>query len=131
MGIASFGGNTFYQRLVLFVTDKERRDARSLDFLGKVPLETIHKYTILQFAILACIFSITLINYIDALFPICIAILVPMRTYKLPQWFGKENVDLLDAEGERPDEVRTCYLHACPRHAALPARTVHQRGTTF
>jgi len=105
MGIASFGGNTFYQRIVLFLTDKERRDARSLDFLGKVPLPIVHKYTLLQLLILAIIFTITLLPYVDALFPICIAILVPLRAYKLPQYFGKANVDALDAEGTRPDDA--------------------------
>jgi len=105
MGIASFGGNTFYQRIVLFVTDKERRDARSLDFLDKVPLPTIHKYTVVQMAILAIIFTITLLPYVDALFPVCIAILVPLRTYKLPKYFGAANVDALDAEGQRPEDT--------------------------
>ena len=28
MGIASFAGNSFYQRIVLFVTDATKRDAR-------------------------------------------------------------------------------------------------------
>jgi len=103
MGIASFGGNTFFQRIVLFITDRDRRDARSLDFLDTVPLKIIHRYTLLQVAILMLIFGVTLAPYIDALFPVCIAILVPLRTYKLSKWFGAENVDALDSLGKAPD----------------------------
>lgn len=36
MGMASLPGNSFFQRIILFITDTERRDARSLDFLQKV-----------------------------------------------------------------------------------------------
>ena len=104
MGIASFGGNSFYNRIVLLITDITRVEARGLDmFYGKVPKSTVHKYTALQFFILLCIFIVTLLPYVSALFPLGIAILVPLRIYKLPEWFGKENVDLLDAEGVAPD----------------------------
>jgi len=105
MGIASFHGNTFYQRLVLFFTDPERLDARSLDYLNLVPMNIIYKFTLLQLGILAVIFAITLVPYIDALFPLCIAILVPMRSYKLPKWFGTEHTDTLDAREITPPEV--------------------------
>ena len=41
MAVASLAGNTFYERIVLFVTDRERRQARRLSFLrssgGAVP----------------------------------------------------------------------------------------------
>jgi len=103
MGIASFAGNSFYNRLVLLITDATRVEARGLDmFYGKVPKATVHKYTALKFLILTCIFVITLLPYVSALFPLCIAILVPMRIYLLPKWFGQESVDLLDAEGVAP-----------------------------
>ena len=54
-------------------------------------------------AILACIFGITRAPYVAALFPILIAVLVPMRTYLLPKLFGVENVDMMDAEGTAPE----------------------------
>jgi len=103
MGIASFAGNTFYERVVLYITDKDLREARRLPFIGKdfkkVPLKTIHLFTLLQFFILACIFVITLLDYVDCLFPVLIAVLVPVRIYYLPRLFGKEAVDILDAAG--------------------------------
>lgn len=103
MGIASFGGNTFYSRIMLFFTDRTRLEERSLDFVGKIPSGVIHKFTLLQVAILACIFGITRAPYVAALFPILIAVLVPMRTYLLPKLFGVENVDMMDAEGTAPE----------------------------
>lgn len=103
MGIASFGGNTFYNRLVLFITDKSQVSARGLDkALEKVPLNEVHRYTLLQLVILVVIFAVTRAPFIDGLFPLFIALLVPMRLYLLPRWFGADNVNVLDAEGEKP-----------------------------
>uniref|UniRef100_A0A7S0NMB4 Bicarbonate transporter-like transmembrane domain-containing protein n=1 Tax=Calcidiscus leptoporus TaxID=127549 RepID=A0A7S0NMB4_9EUKA len=102
MGVASFAGNSFYQRIMLFITDATRRDARGLDFLDKVPMPVIRKYTALQLVILVCIFGVTLVPYADCLFPVFIAVLVPLRIYTLPKMFGRSYVDLLDAEGQAP-----------------------------
>ena len=86
MGIASFGGNTFYNRLVLFITDKSQVSARGLDkALEKVPLNEVHRYTLLQLVILVVIFAVTRAPFIDGLFPLFIALLVPMRLYLLPR----------------------------------------------
>lgn len=104
MGIASFGGNTFYNRILLLITDKEKLDARGLDFIDDVKRPTINKFTALQFFLLTLIFVITLLPYVAALFPICIAILVPLRVSILPKWFGTDNVEALDALGKAPDE---------------------------
>ena len=110
MGVASFAGNSFYDRLLLFITDKSRRFARGLPFISHslgaprtVPMATIRRFTLLQLLILSCIFVITRFDYIDGIFPLLIAVLVPVRIYLLPKWFGAENVDRLDAEGEAPD----------------------------
>mmetsp|Transcript_26759 Transcript_26759/g.90259 ORF Transcript_26759/g.90259 Transcript_26759/m.90259 type:complete len:232 (-) Transcript_26759:108-803(-) len=106
MGIASFGGNSFYQRLVLFITDPARRAARGLDFLDGVPSGVVRRYTALQLLILACIFGVTLVPYANCLFPVLIAVLVPLRIVTLPKLFGRENVDALDADGNAPDLAR-------------------------
>jgi len=102
MGIASFAGNTFYERVLLFITDKERRYMRKLPFADTVPMPVIRNYTLLQLLILACIFTITRFDYIDGFFPFLIAVLVPLRIYGLPRLFGAENVDALDSAGEAP-----------------------------
>lgn len=104
MGIASFGGNSFYQRIVLYITDKERQYARSLDFLDQVPASTVRHFTLVQMLILAAIFAITRVPFIDGFFPLLIAVLVPVRIAVLPAIFGSRNVDLMDATGSAPDE---------------------------
>ena len=102
MGLASFEGNTFFSRLVLFFTDNTKLDARQLPFLDRVPMHIVRRFTLVQLLILVCIFVITLLPYVAALFPLLIAVLVPLRLYVLPRWFGAENVDLMDAVGEAP-----------------------------
>mmetsp|Transcript_62240 Transcript_62240/g.103420 ORF Transcript_62240/g.103420 Transcript_62240/m.103420 type:complete len:563 (+) Transcript_62240:32-1720(+) len=104
MGIASFDGNSFFQRLVLFITDRERRDARGLSCLDTVPMDVVKKYTLLQLLILLAIFGITQAPFIAGLFPVLIAILVPLRLYGLPRIFGAAHVDQLDADGSPPEE---------------------------
>jgi len=105
MGIASFGGSTFYHRLLLFFTDRERRAMRRLPFLDTVPMPTIRLFTLTQLLVLACIFTITRFHFVDGFFPFLIAILVPVRLYLLPRLFGAAHVDAMDAVGAAPDEV--------------------------
>ena len=104
MGVASFAGNSFYERILLFATDMKRVEMRKLPFIGSVPMNTIRLFTLLQVVILAAIFTITRFDYIDGFFPFLIAILVPLRIYGLPRMFGAAYTDALDAAGEAPDE---------------------------
>merc|ERR1712054_576719 len=62
----------------------------------KVPLPVIRKYTLIQFVILLCIFLITL-TPAAMLFPVLIAVLVPLRLKYLPTIFSKEHMVLLDS----------------------------------
>lgn len=112
MGIASFGGNSFYSRMVLFLTDKERRHARHLPFVGHsdgvdgaVPMRVIRRFTLMQMGILAAIFVVTRLPFIDGFFPLLIAVLVPVRMYLLPRVFGAAHVDAMDSEGDAPEEL--------------------------
>ena len=112
MGIASFGGNSFFNRLLLFFTDSERLEARSLSFLDKVPMHIVRRYTIIQLLFLISIFVITRLPLVDALFPVLIAILVPVRLKVLPRLFGAEYVDAMDAAGEAPPSADDPRLKA-------------------
>jgi len=125
MGIASFGGNTFFSRILLFITDRERLDARGLACLHTVPRKTIHQFTALQLVILIAIFGVTLAPYVEGLFPVLIAVLVPLRIYTLPKLFGADNVDAMDAAGEPPQQA-TVVEH--PPH--ITAEYVHDHAST-
>jgi len=110
MGIASFAGNTCYERALLFFTDKQRRDARKLPYtgadkslVGRVPMRIIRRFTIVQLTILAAIFVVTRLPFVDGFFPVLIAVLVPLRIYVLPKVFGAEYVDALDFQSSSAD----------------------------
>ena len=136
MGIASFGGNTFYERLVLFFTDKQRRHARSLPFLGHsdgmanaVPMKVIRRFTLLQLAILICIYGVTRMPFIDGFFPMLIAVLVPVRIYALPHLFGDAYVKAMDGNVIEPndgdvEEVITSEPRMIPEASTTEATTV-------
>ena len=111
IGIASFGGNTFYERCLLFITEKRLRGARKLPFTGGEASEStpgrvngriIKRFTLVQLVILVCIFAITQLPFVGASFPLLIAVLVPLRMYGLPRLFGKYVVDALDFKGGEP-----------------------------
>ena len=91
--------------IVLYITDKERQYARSLDFLGTVPAATVRSFTFLQTLVLVAFFTITRIPFVDGFFPrrVLIAVLVPVRIYLLPTLFGAAHVDAMDADGEPPN----------------------------
>ena len=57
----------------------------------------MHKYTLIQLSILVVIFVVTLLPYVASLFPLFIALLVPLRLLCFPRSFGKEYTELLDA----------------------------------
>ena len=111
IGVASFGGNTFYERCLLFITEKRLRGARKLPFTGGEASEStpgrvngriIKRFTLVQLVILVCIFAITQLPFVGASFPLLIAVLVPLRMYGLPRLFGKYVVDALDFKGGEP-----------------------------
>ena len=68
-------------------------------------MSVVRRFTFVQLLILVCIFTITFLPFVAALFPVLIAILVPLRLKVLPRLFGAENVDLMDAVGEAPPQT--------------------------
>ena len=123
MGIASFGGSTFFSRIVLFCTDKERRTARRLPYLATVPMQTINCFTMTQLAILAAIFAVTRLPLVDGLFPVLIAVLVPLRIYIMPRIFTAAHVDAIDFKGAVPDQPPDQLTH--PREGSMGCREGH------
>lgn len=94
MGIASFEGNTFYDRMVLMVTEPILR-ASHHDFFGAIEFSSIQKFTVLQLVCCVLIFGVTL-TPAAMVFPLLIAALVCVRLYVLPKYFSKKELDSLD-----------------------------------
>mmetsp|Transcript_19931 Transcript_19931/g.25796 ORF Transcript_19931/g.25796 Transcript_19931/m.25796 type:complete len:561 (+) Transcript_19931:116-1798(+) len=102
MGLASFPGNQFYERVVLQFTEPVLRTSNH-SYLESVPFPVIRNYTFFQFCILACIFVITL-TPAAMLFPVLIAVLVPLRKKVFPKYFDMEHLEELDSGGKEKEK---------------------------
>ena len=86
-------------------------------------MSVVRRFTLVQLFILLCIFIITFLPFVAALFPVLIAVLVPVRLKVLPRIFGAENVDLMDAVGEAPPQTQT------PEEEAAAAARASGKGS--
>lgn len=103
MGVVSLMGNQFFERLTLLVMDSNLYP--QTHYVRRVPNRTIHRFTIIQ---LACLTVLCLINlsdkeYLKILFPLFIALLVPVRIL-LNKFFQRDHLIALDADEEPKEE---------------------------
>ncbi len=101
MGIASLRGVQFMERISLWVMDSALYPVTH--YTRRVPVRTIHLYTLVQFACLVvlCAVNISPNKALQILFPVFIALLVPVRAL-LPRLFRRKDLAFLDAD-EDPD----------------------------
>lgn len=102
MGFVSLKGVQFIQRLGYWLMDSALYPINH--YTRRVPTRTIHLFTLIQ---LVCLVTLCFINVspyepIRILFPIFIALLVPIRAL-LGYFFDKDHLAFLDAD-EAPDE---------------------------
>ncbi len=110
MGFATLGGNQFFGRVMLWVTD--RKLYPSTHYILKVPTKTIHRFTLIQVVCLAALWILKA-SAVGILFPILIAILVPLRI-ALGRWFNPRHLADLDGDeeaGELEDDPVGEELH--------------------
>lgn len=100
MGVASLGGNQFFERMTLWVTDPKLYP--DTHYLMKVPPKIIHLFTLIQFACFVVLWVLKT-SSIGILFPLMIAALVPIRYYA-SKLFDSDHVDALLLEDEKEDE---------------------------
>ena len=94
MGIASFDGNQFYERMVLCVTEPALRLSQH-EFFQQIEFSSIKNFTLIQLLCCLTIFGITL-TPAAMLFPLLIAALVTLRLFGLPKYFTEKEIDQLD-----------------------------------
>jgi boron transporter len=94
MGLASFSDNQFAERMLLLITEKRLRRSPH-PFFHQVHFGIMKRFTLLQAAICAVIFVITLTPG-AMVFPVLIGVLIPFRQYSLSSIFPPEAVELLD-----------------------------------
>lgn len=99
MGVASMQGNQFFDRLKLWVMDRERYPTHT--YVRAIPNKTIHKFTAIQLFCLIVLWVVKT-SSLGILFPVFIGLLVPVRM-SLDKYFKEEHLALLDAE-EMPEE---------------------------
>lgn len=94
MGFNSLGGNQFFDRLMLWVTDPKLYP--KTHYTRHVPHKWIHLFTLLQ---LACFVVLWLLKASDfgLLFPLMIAALVPINIL-LRRFFDPKHMEYLDRE---------------------------------
>lgn len=94
MGVSSFAGNQFAERLFLLVTEPPLRKSE-YSFLDNVDFAEMRKFTLMQLAICLVIFVITF-TPAAMVFPVLIGILVPFRLVMLPKYFSPDAVLHMD-----------------------------------
>ena len=104
MGVVSMAGNQFFERLSLWPKDPTLYP--TTHYIRRVPIWTIHKFTILQAACLAVLWGVK-ISRVGILFPLFIALLVPVRLIA-GRYFSEKHLAALDAE-EDPEEEETTW----------------------
>lgn len=99
MGVISMKGNQLFERLSLWAMDSQLYPAAH--YVRRVPNNVIHKYTALQLGALAVLWIVK-VSVIGLLFPLFIALLVPVRLIA-GRWFEPAHLAALDAD-EIPEE---------------------------
>ena len=99
MGFNTLVGNQFWDRVVLWFTDPKLYP--ETHYVKRVPAKKIHLFTGIQAAALAALWVLKA-SPIGILFPVLIAMLVPLRLL-MTRWFTEEELEALDAEEEVGD----------------------------
>jgi hypothetical protein len=99
MGFASLAGNQLFERVRLWVTDPKLLPATH--YTRKVPRRTISAFTLVQLVALAALWILKS-SKLGILFPLLIALLVPLRSL-IGRFFSREHLAALDAEHELED----------------------------
>ena len=94
MGIASFEGNQFYERLILIITEEKLRISKN-NFIKNLEFNVIKRFTLHQLIFCLIIFGITL-TPISIAFPLFILMLIWYRLCVLPKYFNNFELNELD-----------------------------------
>jgi len=101
MGFMSLRGVQFVERLTLWIMDSAMYPVNH--YTRRVPIRTIHLYTLVQAVCLVvlCYLNVSESEVLRIIFPIFIALLVPVR-WLMGRVFAEEHLAFLDAD-EEPD----------------------------
>jgi hypothetical protein len=100
MGVASMTNNQFFERVRLWVTDPQMLPPTH--YLRRVPKRKVSLFTVIQAVCLAVLWLVKT-SALGILFPVFIALLVPVRAL-MKRYFSPEQLAYLDAEEEPEGE---------------------------
>jgi hypothetical protein len=100
MGIVSMKGNQLFERLSLWIMDTSLYPRNH--YTQRVPRWTMHIFTLIQLVCLS-VLMIVKVSAVGILFPLFIALLVPVRLL-LNRYFAAEHLAALDADEIPEDE---------------------------
>ena len=105
MGFATLGGNDFFDRIRLWITDPALYP--KTHYIRTVPRKTIHAFTALQLLGLMSLWILKTAKIqgfaLGIFFPLLIALLVPFRM-SMTRFFDTKHLDILDSE-ESEEEI--------------------------
>ncbi|MCC6590208.1 MAG: HCO3- transporter [Bryobacterales bacterium] len=100
MGISSMRGNQLFERMRLWLTDRNLYPDHY--YVREVPDRVITRFTLIQSGLLGLLWVLKA-SPLGILFPLLIALLVPIR-FLLSRYFEERHLVFLDAEEEPEDE---------------------------
>ncbi|HZF65938.1 MAG TPA: sodium bicarbonate transporter family protein [Chitinophagaceae bacterium] len=100
MGLASLGGNQFFERIMLWITDPKLYPRTH--YTKRVPAKWIHRFTLIQLICFVVLWVLKA-SKLGILFPLMIAALVPIGAY-IKRFFPAQYMDALLAEEEEEEE---------------------------
>jgi hypothetical protein len=100
MGVVSMKGNQLFERLSLWIMDTSLYPRNH--YTQRVPRWTMHIFTLIQLVCLS-VLMIVKVSTVGILFPLFIALLVPVRLL-LNRYFAAEHLAALDADEIPEDE---------------------------
>ncbi len=100
MGLTSLGGNQFFDRLMLWITDPKL--IPKTHYTRHVPLKSIHKFTLIQLACFVVLWVLKA-SKLGILFPLMIAALVPINIW-IRRFFPPNHIKALQAEEHETED---------------------------
>lgn len=100
MGLASLGGNQFFERIMLWITDPKLYPITK--YTKVVPRKYIHKFTLIQLVCFVVLWVLKA-SKLGILFPLMIAALVPIGIY-INRFFPQHYMDALVAEEDEEED---------------------------
>lgn len=103
MGVMSLRGVQFVERLTLWIMDSAMYPVNH--YTRRVPIRTIHLFTLVQLVCLAvlCFLNVSRNDILRIIFPVFIALLVPVRAI-MGRFFDDDHLAFLDADEEPASE---------------------------